>query len=272
MPTLLDLPAELLLQILSYLRVGGNIPRQYSRICRHLQQFVDAENLRIFSLRSPDYHHFKAIFSYFPHRRRTLKVLNYIIVLPEYDRHREESELETCANDKAFLNALVPLFKILSTWEEKDGDNHDIDDSYRFTLVLNAVAKPRFSRAVWLSEREMGHSQVGTLESRRRLSYNHRNSGALPDSPLSDNVHTPRSFPRQSPVSLPPGAEANLSTINCVRCLRLNTHTSIDSNDSEFSRDVDLRVLPLLEARMIGLRPEGANTMTPDAPDIESDN
>jgi len=285
MATLLDLPAELLLQILSYLRVGGNIPRQYSGVCRHLQQFIDFENLRIFSLRSPKYHHFKAIFSLFPHRRRALKVLNYIIVLPEYDRHLEENELETCANNKAFLNALVPLFKILNTWEANGSDTQGIDDSYGFTLVLNAVAKPRFSRAIWLSERGIGC----TPESRRRLNYSHRNSGSLPvpaqafdwpwESPSSDSAQTPTSFPRPSPVSLPPGAEKKLSIINCVRSLRLNTHPRrppIRSNDSEFSRDVDLRVVQLLAGRMVGLRlesPGGANhtVTTSDASDNESE-
>jgi len=292
MTTLLDLPAELLLHILSYLRVGGIIPRQYSGICRHLQEFVDSEYLRIYSLRSLDYHHFKAIFSLFPYRRRTLKVLNYIIVLPEYDRHREENELETWSNNKAFLNALVPLFKILNSWGGSGSDTHSIDGSYGFTLVLKAVAKPRFSRAVWASERDLGRYQVDTPEFRRRLSYSHRNSGISLvseeafdwpwSSSLADSAQTPTNFPRLSPVSLPPGAENNLPIIACVRSLKLNTYPSglsTHSNDSEFSRDVDPRVLQLLAGRMVGLRPEsrcgvpdGANEITPDAPNDEPDN
>ncbi|KAF8429085.1 hypothetical protein EV426DRAFT_208053 [Tirmania nivea] len=266
MATLLDLPAELLLQILSYFRVGGNIPRQYSGICRRLQEFIDIEYLRIYSLRSLNYHRFNAIFSLFPHRRRILKVLNYIIVLPEYDRHREEHGLETSANNKAFLNALVPLFKILSAWEGNGSDTHDIDESYGFTLILKAVAKPRFSRAVWGFERGIRCYQGDIPESRHRLSYSHRNSASPPiseqafdwprDSSLSDSNRTPRSFPRLSSISLPPGTEKNLSVINCVRSLKLDTYPSeplIYSNDSEFSRDIDPRVLQLLASRMVGL-------------------
>ena len=281
MATLFDLPAELLLQILSYLRVDGYIPRKYSGICRHLLELIDSEDLRIYSLRSPDYHHFKATFSLFPHRRRALKVLDYIIVLPEYDRHMEENELETLTNNKAFLNALVPLFKILKTWEANGSNTPDIDETYGFTLVLRAVAKPRFSRAAWASERGMGRYQVDPPEFRRQPSHSHRNSGSPPiseqasDPSLSDSVQTPTNFPRPSPVSLPPGTENNLPTINCVRSLRLNTYgPPIHSNDSEFSRDVDLRVLQLLAGRMIGLRQDsrdGANQTTSHASDDESD-
>ena len=242
MATLLDLPAELLLQIVSYLRVGSNIPGQYGGICRRLQEFVDSENLRIYSLRSPNYHHFKAIFSLFPHRRRTLKVLTYIIVLPEYNRHWEENEFEARANNKAFLNALVPLFKILNTWGENGSGTHNTE-SYGFTLVLKAVAKPQFSREVWASERGFG-----IRSDFRRLT----------------------NYPRQTPISLPPGAEKNLSIINCVHSLKVNTPprgVPIHSSDSELSRNIDLRVLQLLAGRMVGLRQE-----PPDASGDEPDN
>ncbi|KAI5464119.1 hypothetical protein BGZ63DRAFT_401097 [Mariannaea sp. PMI_226] len=111
-----------------------------STISRPWQRAFEKQTFRKLRLKSTDLGKFDKIVT--GNRRRFVRSIQYIIILPEYPldaRGSFERGADRQANDKAFTNAIKGLFATLGSW---DDERPGKDSRYSIKLEIEAVYSP----------------------------------------------------------------------------------------------------------------------------------
>ena len=112
------LPPELFDLVLSFVPIVDLV--KYVTVSLAWQYAIEPETFKSPRVKSTELEYFDRVYTP-SHRRATLGSLIYDIKLPEYPAWKctkFEREEDQAANNEAFTNAIVGLFKILSDWKD----------------------------------------------------------------------------------------------------------------------------------------------------------
>ncbi|KAF2453147.1 hypothetical protein BDY21DRAFT_142017 [Lineolata rhizophorae] len=135
------LPLEAICLIVENIDIPAEEYLKYATVSRKFQYAVETITFKNIVLQSNRIEYWAQAFQKFPHRRRFVRSIFYIVMLPLY-RRQDEQRMETSdnqqANNKAFTESFAGLVDMLHSWEEEYKASWDIRPKIKITYTFQS--------------------------------------------------------------------------------------------------------------------------------------